>query len=658
MQSQLTRPAVGLNSYTPANAINENYMSDMIDVEPYREEAIRFKYNTDVPLYYSLVTKDQGRPIAVFQLTNAVDEGDYMFIGMAVAASGWYLFWAYFPLVGATQFITSALDLPSGTTKTYSQTSAVNFSKAIFRTEADVFYCFTANEYNRLYYLRDDMGGSYPTYGYVDLPFYPQSIVSHANRIFSIDTNNKLWWSRAGDLFSWYSAEYDDDRLLGTSNMKNGAFTLTGTIDAPRVATITCHTVGGEDTRGIITLVGTNALGNPLTAVVTLPSGDGSRVQTPEVFATISTATQSGWTINGTADTIEIGVGPVGSGYVVDDAGMWTVDTERKIDEIFVISNVLYVSGGKSIYAFRGYDYSTFNLQRLFSDFGNPKKQNFGYSSVVSARGKAYFISNYDIYEFNGDSIPRPINKPQYVNGALTNGMMGGSAEFNEALWTLEATEDYLYVYQRPNYSGGGSFDPSYYYAFHFETRTWWKKSGFSKLNYPTLASTDKLFMRIVPLQDNTDFWTFLWTNDGGTTEDDFWFSPEPKSHGVTQGEAYPYVVTKSYQSLPSEHGTLTDVLLAMQATDGLTADIQLFYSLSEKATDDFQLIGERLSYRFTNDMEILRFPVHPSFVANAHHYRLKIVVSNHRYGAMSGESIPVYLYNIERRFRVRGYSR
>ena len=49
MQSQLTRPAVGLNSYTPANAINENYMSDMIDVEPYREEAIRFKYNTDVP---------------------------------------------------------------------------------------------------------------------------------------------------------------------------------------------------------------------------------------------------------------------------------------------------------------------------------------------------------------------------------------------------------------------------------------------------------------------------------------------------------------------------------------------------------------------------------------------------------------------------------
>lgn len=655
MQSQLTRPAVGLNSYTPAGSINENYMSDMIDAEPYREEAVKFSYNSSLSKYFSVNGEDEGRIIAVHELYNEdYDSGDIAFVGLAVPDAGWYLFYGVLPLVGAETFTQFTLDLPSGTTPAYAFTSKDRFSDTIFRTEADTFHCFVSSRYNRLYYLRETTTAyTTPTYGYVDLPFYPQSMVSHANRLFAIDTNNKLWWCRGGDLFSWYSLEYDDDRLLALTNMSNTSYSLIADIDTPRVITITCHTIGDEDTRGQVTLTGTNALGDALTSVVTLPAGDGSRVQTPEVFASIDTAVHTGWTIAGTADQIEIGVGPVGSGFVVDDAGYWTIDTERKVDEIFVVSNVLYISGGTSIYAFRGYSYETFNLQLLFSNLGNPKKANFGYKSVVIGRNRAYFISGSDIFEFNGDSAPRPINRPVYVNNALTNSIMGGVGNFNITHWSLESTDDRLYVYLRPNYTEGSSFDPSYYYIFDYETRTWWKKSGWSEDHF---TDCDSLSVRVIKRYDNSDIWVWCWQHDS-STEDDFWFLSGSQAGGAISDSVYPFVITKSYQTMPSEQGTLSSIVLLMKSTDGLSADIEVLYSLTENG-DDFQQITKETAYEFSGDMERFQIPLHPSFIANAHHYRLKIIVSNHILSGSARSDLPVYLYNIERRFRVRGYSR
>ena len=58
------------------------------------------------------------------------------------------------------------------------------------------------------------------TFGDVDLPFYPKKIVAHVNRVFIIDIENKLWWCRAGDFYTWYGLEQDDDYIVTSTNCK------------------------------------------------------------------------------------------------------------------------------------------------------------------------------------------------------------------------------------------------------------------------------------------------------------------------------------------------------------------------------------------------------------------------------------------------------
>ncbi len=645
MQGILTRPAVGINEYTPPNALNDNYLSNAIDVEGYREEAIRFYRETTVYKMFSVQGLDAGRIVAAYESENSDStNGDYQFYGMAIKTTSWYLFVANYVSVGISTLVPYTMTMPS--IPSYNSATGMRFNKAIFRTEGDVFYCFTCDYFTRLHYLKYNYEKGTDSYGYVDLPFYPASMVSHANRIFAIDTRNKLWWCRAGDLFSWYSLEYDDDRLMASANMKNGAHTLTGTIDTPRVFTATCTTTNTADTRGILTIVGTNSLGNAQTATLTLYEG---RVQTPEVWATITSVTQSGWTQGGaTPDTIQLGVGPVGSGYIQDDAGYWTLENERYVFELFTLSNVLYISAGDSIYAFRGYSYETFSLQKLISNLGNPGYVPFGYKTVAIIRNRAYFISGNNVYEFDGDSSPRIISYPVYVNNALTNGIMGGIDMNNNLLasnYVMEADKNYLYLYSR-------SSNMTMYYMFDFQTRTWWKKSGWSIANFNT---TDSMRMRMIPKYGNNGFIPFFWTWDTGVTEDDFWFCFGVGATGVTQtigGVArVPYIITKAFQSLPSETGTLTSIILALKGTQANTADITVGYSLAETG-DTFTTIWTYNNYAFSGDKEIIEIPVPVSYIANAHHYRLRIQITDF------SSSNPVYLYNIERRFRVRGYSR
>lgn len=646
MQGVLTRPAVGLNAYTPSGALNDNYMSDLIDVSPYRDEAILFNKKQESPnKLMSVKGLNRGTVVNAYHTEHGTDIGDLQFIGMCVRADKWFLFFAHIPVVGIEVFTEFTMTLPSiPANGAYDK----RFSKATFRTEAEIFYCFASESIASMHFIRIKYGETDTKYGYVDLPFYPKKIISHANRMFAIDTNNKIWWSRAGDLYSWYSAEFDDDRLLGSTSMGNKTYTLTGTIDTPRVFTATCTTVGTQDTRGILTIVGTNPLGNPLTATLDLPNGTAVRVQTPQVFGSITSVTQSGWTIAGTADTIVLGVGPTGGGFVVDDAGMWTIETERELNEAFVLSNVLYVSAGSSIYAFRGMNYSTFNLQKLFSNLGNPKESMLGYSNVVIGRNRAYFISGSDLCEFDGDNAPRVINKPVYMNNALTNGIMGGAGEFSD-LWTLETDEDSLYVYSK--YNGTTVLDPTIYYVFNYETRTWWKSNGWSKDLY---SQCEELHVRFLPTYDNKDFIPLLWDHKE-SVEDSFWvhFGLSGQD-GITIDGNYPYVVTKAFQSIPSEHGSLTTILLSLSGENETTADISVLYSLTQDS-NDFKEITTKTDYKFNGDMEIIQIPINQSLVSNAHHYRLKIQIKNKEYGYAY---YPVYLYNIERRFRVRGYSR
>ena len=170
------------------------------------------------------------------------------------------------------------------------------------------------------------------------------------------------------------------------------------------------------------------------------------------------------------------------------------------------------------------------------------------------------------------------------------------------------------------------------------------------------LLDCDSLSVRVVKRYDNSDILVWCWQHDS-TTEDDFWFLSGSQADGAISDSVYPFVITKSYQTMPSEQGTLSSIVLLMKSTDGLSADIEVLYSLTENG-DDFQQIIKKTAYEFSGDMERFQIPLHPSFIANAHHYRLKIIVSNHLVSGSARSDLPVYLYNIERRFRVRGYSR
>ncbi|HUT77731.1 MAG TPA: hypothetical protein VM285_08605 [Polyangia bacterium] len=109
-------------------------------------------------------------------------------------------------------------------------------------------------------------------------------------------------------------AAADPNRFVEVQDMKNAAYTLTATLAQPeantaRLLTLTHVQVGGvTDTLGVVTVVGKNLAGQAITEVIT-PS-DGALVTGSTWFASVVSATGSGWTrdgAGGTEDTIVIG---------------------------------------------------------------------------------------------------------------------------------------------------------------------------------------------------------------------------------------------------------------------------------------------------------------------------------------------------------------
>jgi len=102
----------------------------------------------------------------------------------------------------------------------------------------------------------------------------------------------------------------DPDRIVVSTNMKNGTYTIAAQPDVPRNITVTHAIVAaGTDTLGTITVVGTDANDAALTEVIT-PSA-GILVAGTKAFKTVTTVTGAGWTITGGNDTIMVGVGTV-----------------------------------------------------------------------------------------------------------------------------------------------------------------------------------------------------------------------------------------------------------------------------------------------------------------------------------------------------------
>lgn len=104
----------------------------------------------------------------------------------------------------------------------------------------------------------------------------------------------------------------DDNKIVTTTNMKVGAYTIAAQPSAASLLSVTVTAVGTADTMGTITFVGTDFYGNALTEEVTPVADD--TVYTTNAFKTVTSATGAGWVIDaveGTEDTIIIGVADV-----------------------------------------------------------------------------------------------------------------------------------------------------------------------------------------------------------------------------------------------------------------------------------------------------------------------------------------------------------
>lgn len=318
---------------------------------------------------------------------------------------------------------------------------------------------------------------------------------------------------------------------------------------------------------------------------------------------------------------------------VLEDAGYWVVERERRLEDMCVLNNAIYLFGRQNTYIFQGVNYDTFNLSLLISDFGI--RGDWEVNHLCVSRNMAYMIDDGNVYEFNGKDAPRLISHSIFVNTGLTNGVLGGIPQTD--LTHIVATRDTLYVYQRWHYAvTEGYVYRTYIYAFDIKTRTWWKLSGF---NNGSTTLTDLFSVQLVTSYEMAKVYGVV----SDMTATRHWLVYDV----IGTKDDIPYIITKAFNTMPSGQETLTALILQIQGTVDTTADLKLSYSLTVNG-DDFVEFWHTEDYIFTGDLENIFIPVPVAYIANAHHYRIML----------ESDGAEAIVYNIERRFRTRGLSR
>lgn len=100
----------------------------------------------------------------------------------------------------------------------------------------------------------------------------------------------------------------DTDKIVTTTNMKVGAYTVAASPSVPSLITVTVTASGTADTMGTITVVGTDIYDRVLTEVITPVAG--STVTGTRYFKSVTSVTGAGWVIDAGSgnDTITVGV--------------------------------------------------------------------------------------------------------------------------------------------------------------------------------------------------------------------------------------------------------------------------------------------------------------------------------------------------------------
>lgn len=629
-QGVSSRLSVGLDSYKPANTINDSAYSDMLDVELVYDEALKFAQTASISGgAFKDATDNDGiilSALAIPGVCNAkVSTNGYALLVYDKVTKKWYISVVKDSDGSITRYEVTSYGLPVPADAFDPNMTDYTYSVSAFYTDAAIYICFTCDYSKELVYL--DYTNS--EVGSIELPFYPKRMVSHANRLFIADTGNAIWWCRAGDIFSWYGTEYDNDRLMTSTALADGVQTLTAQPDVPRPVSATVTAVGTADTLGTITFVGKSVNDKDLTETHDLIIGT---VQTLQSYDTVTSATVSGHTAAGTADNIEIGVAPVSGGYVQDDAGYWTIESETSLSEICVLSNNLYIFALDNIYIFKGYSPETFTLNRIVADIGI-KQQEIPKKWLATINNSSYFYNNGDIYEFNGYDSPRIISHSIETNGSVNNYLYGGIPKLTD-VYEIVADNNNLYVYNAQY----ASHTSNYVYVFNFDSRTWWKRSSFSKTN--SLFSTNLFKVQLVPLASTDDVVAFISVDATASYYDMYYILGHKEA-------TLPYISTKCFNTNPSEVGSISDILISLQGTADNFADISLY--ISNTVSGSFTLVKQYANYKMTGDLQILRIPMPIQSVANQHHYRLKLQIYS---------TVDIYMYALERRFRTKGYSR
>lgn len=106
----------------------------------------------------------------------------------------------------------------------------------------------------------------------------------------------------------------DPDKIVTTTNMKVGTYTVAAQPYCPSVITVTVTASGTADTLGTITVVGTDIYNRAQSDVI-IPVA-GSAVSGTKVFKTVTSVTGAGWVIDAGSGNDAIIVGVPASGGI------------------------------------------------------------------------------------------------------------------------------------------------------------------------------------------------------------------------------------------------------------------------------------------------------------------------------------------------------
>jgi hypothetical protein len=430
-------------------------------------------------------------------------------------------------------------------------------SMCLFSTESTRYVCFTVSGTKKFMYY------DFTSVHAIDIPFYPKTIVAYYNRIFATDTGNKLWWCRAGDLTTWYGVADDDDRIVTSTNMlDSGTYTIAAQPDVPRPLTIKVTKVSTVDTLGTLVVVGTDALGEAQTKTYT-PIEE--TYITFDVWASVTSIPAEGHSAVGTVDTIKIGIAPV-TGFVQEDAGMWTMEQEYTLVDMTVLGDSLSIWSPMNIYVFQGHSYDTFSLTKVISNLGCHVLAN-----VTTCGNIAYFWgTETDLYEYNGSEYPKIINKQVYVNGSIANGIYGSIPEFTN-IPKLLAISGKLYVYEDIGEEvvieiedEDTYFDQYEVYEFDTKSRSWWRRAGLVSTGYTDEDdSPEYIFPFYIASVAKDEIFNILCERYGDA--DATWYNYIYMGSSLDSGA---YIVTKAFNNGISDDLSLTNIILYLRLID------------------------------------------------------------------------------------------